>query len=147
LRAILQRVKGACIKVDHEVVGSIKEGWYVLLGVHQEDSAADADWLAKKILTLRCFDENGNTVSATDANKEILVASQFTLFASTKKGSRPFYGDAARPDQAEEMLELFMENLRASGLRVESGVFGAYMQADLQTSGPITLALDSKVRC
>ena len=149
MRVVLQRVTQASVKVDGEVIGAIGNGFLILLGVSDEDNETVADKMADKICKLRIFaDENGKTnLSLTDVGGELLVVSQFTLHASTRKGNRPSFIRAARPEQAVPLYELFKREL-ASLLegRVESGEFGADMQVSLVNDGPVTIFMDSRNR-
>ncbi len=146
MRAVLQRVSSASVEVESEVVASIGKGLLVLLGVAREDSERDADWLAHKIAGLRIFeDEAGKmNLSVQDAGSAVLVVSQFTLLAECRRGRRPSFTEAAPPEQAERLYEVFVARLRQSGLRVETGVFQAKMQVHLANDGPVTLVIDTK---
>jgi len=149
MRAILQRVSQASVTVGGEVTGSINDGLLILLGVGHEDTPEDTEWLIKKIIGMRIFSdtEGKMNISVKDINGSFLVVSQFTLQASTKKGNRPSYIHAARPEVAEPMYEDFCSRLAAvSGLAVEKGIFGADMQVSLINNGPVTIILDSKVK-
>lgn len=149
MRAILQRVRHAEVKVEGEICGKISKGLLILLGVESEDLEEDIDWLIRKILNMRIFsDEEGKmNLSIQDIEGQILVVSQFTLHASTKKGNRPSFIKAAKPDFAVPMYERFITNIQIeSGLKVESGVFGADMKVSLLNDGPVTIWLDSKQR-
>jgi len=149
MRVVLQRVKSASVKVEGEVVGSIGSGVLILLGIEQADEQTDIDWLCGKISRLRIFDDaDGNmNLSLLEVGGNALVVSQFTLHASTKKGNRPSYIKAARPEQAEPMYERFMEDLSiAIEKPVEGGVFGAMMDVELVNDGPVTIIVDSKNR-
>ena len=146
MKALLQRVTAASVSVGDEVVGRIGKGMVVFVGVASGDTDADAQYLAKKAVNLRIFaDEVGKfNLSALDVNGELLVVSQFTLLADTKKGRRPSFVEAAPPDQAEKLFEKFVGEVQASGLRVETGRFQQYMQVDIHNDGPVTILLDSK---
>ena len=145
--AVLQRVRGAAVSVDNKVVGECGEGLYILLGVSREDSERDAEALAEKIVNLRIFtDENGKmNLSLLDINGEMLVVSNFTLLASYRKGKRPDYMGAAAPDEAKRLYDMFCEACEKRLKRVERGVFGAHMISSLETDGPVTIVMDSKV--
>ncbi|MCC6156566.1 MAG: D-tyrosyl-tRNA(Tyr) deacylase [Deltaproteobacteria bacterium] len=145
MRAVLQRVKSARVSVDGEVTGEIGAGLLVFLGVAQTDTDADLDYLQKKIPELRIFedDEGKMNRSVVEAGGALLVVSQFTLYGDARKGRRPGFTDAARPDLAIPMYERFVEGCRALGLRVETGRFGAMMDVELVNGGPVTLLLDS----
>ena len=146
MKALLQRVTGASVSVGGEEVGRIGRGLVVFLGVAGGDAEKDAQYLAQKIANLRIFadDEGKFNLSALDINGELLLVSQFTLIADTRKGRRPSFVEAAPPAQAEELFDYFVTQTRATGLRVETGRFQAYMQVEIQNDGPVTIMLDSK---
>lgn len=147
MRVLLQRVSEASVKIEERVVGQIESGLLLLVGIEEEDSKNDADWLIKKIIGMRIFsDEEGRmNRSIQDIAGQFLVVSQFTLHASTKKGNRPSFIKAARPEQAIPFYEYFKEELRKqSNLIVETGQFGADMKVSLTNDGPVTIWLDSK---
>ncbi len=146
MKALLQRVSAASVSVGGEVVGRIGRGVVVLVGVAQGDSEKDARYLAQRTVNLRIFpDEAGKfNLSAMDIGGELLVVSQFTLLADTRKGRRPSFTDAAPPPQAEELFALFVGEARASGLRVETGRFQQHMQLEIHNDGPVTIMLDSR---
>ena len=148
MRAVIQRVSRGSVTVENEVVGQIEQGLVILLGVRHEDSEDDADYLAAKIPHLRIFeDENDKmNLSLFDVGGSILAISQFTLFANTRKGRRPSYIEAARPEQAEPLYEYFMGKLREQDIRVEKGIFGAMMTVDIVNEGPVTIIMDSQDR-
>ena len=143
---LLQRVNGASVSIVGEVVGRIGRGLVILVGVASGDTEKDAQYLAQKSVSLRIFpDEAGRfNLSALDIKGELLAVSQFTLLADTKKGRRPSFIEAAPPDQAEELFERFVEESRASGLKVETGRFQQYMQVEIHNDGPVTILLDSR---
>ncbi len=145
MRAILQRVTHGKVTVENEVTGEIGNGFVVLLGVGANDSAAEVELLASKIANLRVFaDGEGKfNLSALDVKAEMLVVSQFTLFADCRKGRRPSFTDAARPELAVPLYELFVERLRAMGFIVATGVFQADMLVEIHNSGPVTIWLDT----
>ncbi len=145
MRAVLQRVKRAKVSVDGVVTGEIGAGLLVFLGVAQTDTDADLDYMQKKIPELRIFedDEGKMNRSVVEAGGALLVVSQFTLYGDARKGRRPGFTDAARPDLAIPMYERFVAGCRAMGLRVETGRFGAMMDVELVNDGPVTLLLDS----
>ena len=145
--AVLQRVNKAAVSVDGSVVGECGKGLYVLLGVSKEDTEKDAEVLAEKVINLRIFtDENGKmNYSLLNIDGEMLVVSNFTLLASYRKGKRPDYMAAASPYEADRLYKYFTELCKKSVKRVETGVFGAHMITDMQTDGPVTIAMDSKV--
>ena len=146
MRLVLQRVKKASVFVDNKVVGKIGLGLLVLLGVEQNDDKEDLLWLMKKLLGVRVFsDDNGKmNLSLKQVNGSVLVVSQFTLHASTKKGNRPSYMNAAEPKKANEFYEEFILQIKNEGVQVQTGVFGANMQVELINDGPVTIVLDSK---
>jgi D-tyrosyl-tRNA(Tyr) deacylase len=146
MRAVVQRVSRASVKVNHEFTGKISEGLLVLLGVAQEDAESDADYLATKITGLRVFeDEDGKmNRSVADIGGAILAVSQFTLFGDVRKGKRPSFDAAARPERARELYEHFVTQIRTLGLRCETGRFQEIMEVELVNQGPVTILLDSK---
>ena len=145
MRAVLTRVKSASVTIDGQVQGGIGKGFLVLLGVHQEDGEAEAMKIADKICGLRVFeDENGKmNVNPKDAGAELLIISQFTLFADCKS-RRPGFSKAARPDTAIPLYELVIEKCREQGFHVETGSFGAEMLVESINDGPVTIILDTK---
>ncbi len=146
MKALLQRVTGASVSVADGVVGSIGRGLVVFVGVANWDTEKDAQYLAQKTVNLRIFsDEVGKfNLSALDIKGELLVVSQFTLLAATKKGRRPSFIEAAPPVQAEKLFDQFVEQTRATGLKVETGRFQQYMQVEIHNDGPVTILLDSR---
>lgn len=147
MRLVLQRVTEATVKVNGQITGSIDKGLLVLLGVTHEDTLEDIDWLVKKLKGLRIFqDEEGKmNKDLLQVQGEILVVSQFTLYASTKKGNRPSYAQAATPAFAKELYQLFVDRLsQALDQEVPTGVFGADMKVSLVNDGPVTISMDSK---
>ncbi len=146
MKALLQRVTGASVSVGGEVVGSIGHGLVVFVGVAAGDTEQDVQYLAQKTVDLRIFaDETGKfNLSALDVRGELLLVSQFTLLASTRKGRRPGFTDAAPPAEAEELFQQFVEQTRATGLKVETGRFQQYMQVEIHNDGPVTILLDSR---
>lgn len=149
MRVVIQRVKRASVTLENEVVGRIGEGVLILLGIESADRHEDIDWLCGKIARMRIFnDTNGvMNMSLEESGGEALVVSQFTLHASTKKGNRPSYIKAARPEQAEPMYEQFKTKLsEILDKQVQSGVFGAMMDVELINDGPVTILIDSKNR-
>lgn len=145
MRAVVQRVKEAQVTVDGELVGKIDRGLVILLGVGREDSSKEAERLAEKIANLRIFpDAEGKfNLSLLDAGGEVLVVSQFTLYADTKKGRRPSFVDAAPPEVAEPLVAHFAAALADKGIKVERGRFGALMDVALVNHGPVTIILDT----
>ena len=145
--SVVQRVAQATVSVDGEVYGSIKKGLIVYLGVKKADTASDASYIAKKIANLRIFvDENGKmNRSVLDISGGVLLISQFTLCANTKKGNRPSFNDAMNPDEAVRLYEQVKIELESYDLPVETGVFGAHMMIDYINDGPVTILLDSNM--
>ena len=148
MKAVIQRVSEANVKVDGEIVGEISHGLLLLIGIDEEDEKADADWLVQKILNLRIFgDEDGKlNLSVLDITGEILCISQFTLIADYKKGNRPSFIKAAKPDRAIPLFEYFKTQIAQSNLKIESGIFGADMKVSLLNDGPVTIVMDSKTK-
>ena len=145
MRVILQRVHQASVTVDNEVVGSIDQGLLVFLGCGEGDTKEELDSIVEKSVNLRIFsDEDGRmNLSLLDLDAEMLVVSQFTLYANTKKGRRPSFGDAMKPGPAEVLYENFVDTVRSRGVSVETGVFGAMMDVELINDGPVTIILDT----
>ena len=149
MRAVIQRVREASVTIDGKLFSAIGPGLMILLGVGHEDGAEDIDYLVKKIAALRIFDDEAGVMnrSVVEVGQDILAVSQFTLMASTKKGNRPSYVKAARPETAIPLYEQFKADLAAlTGRPVASGVFGADMQVALVNDGPVTICMDSKNR-
>ncbi|MDB6094101.1 MAG: D-tyrosyl-tRNA(Tyr) deacylase [Verrucomicrobia bacterium] len=161
MRAVIQRVSSASVSVDREVIGQIGAGLLVLLAVHSDDTEGDARWLADKVVALRIFEDAEGRMNRSVADETttdaalssappgatILVVSQFTLLASTRKGNRPSFNDAAKPDVAIPLYEFFVRHVAAALLRpVATGRFGAMMAVSLVNNGPVTLVIDSKLR-
>jgi D-aminoacyl-tRNA deacylase len=146
MRALLQRVSRASVTVDERVVGKIGQGLLILLGVGQDDSEVQVKTLVDKIVYLRIFgdDEGKMNRSLLDIGGEVLVVSQFTLYADTRRGRRPGFTNAAPPSIAEPLVERFKEAIAAYGLTVADGIFGAFMEVELVNSGPVTIWLDSE---
>jgi D-aminoacyl-tRNA deacylase len=146
MRAVIQRVSRCHVLVDSKTVGEIGPGLLVLLGVGKADSEAAADYLAEKVLGLRIFedDQEKMNLSVQDKRGEVLVVSQFTLYGDVRRGKRPSFDAAARPDEAKRLYEYFVGRIRAAGLRCESGVFHAMMDVELVNQGPVTILLDSE---
>ena len=148
MRALIQRVTDASVKIEGQSVGSIGAGLLVLLGIANGDTQDDAQYLVAKVANLRIFADQQNrfNCSALDSKAELLIVSQFTLYADTRKGRRPDFNQAASPDEAQRLYEHSVELFRQTGLKVETGQFQAYMQVNLQNDGPVTLMLDSADR-
>ena len=148
MRVVIQRVKHARVTVDHEVVGEIQQGFVLLVGITHDDTEEDAEYCAKKIPNLRVFeDEAGKmNLSLCDVGGGILSISQFTLYGDMRKGRRPNFMAAAKPEQANRLYEYFNQLLREQNIVVETGIFGAMMDVELVNAGPVTLILYSKNR-
>ena len=147
MRVVIQRVKSASVTIERQVVGKISDGMLILLGIEDSDTVEDVQWLCAKIAKLRIFDDADGVMnnSVMDINGEILVVSQFTLFASTKKGNRPSYIRASKPDVAIPMYERFITLLESEiGKKIETGQFGAMMDVELINNGPVTIIIDTK---
>ena len=146
MRAVVQRVSRASVKVYGDIVGEIGDGLLVLLGVAHDDSETDADYLAEKIVGLRIFDDGDGkmNLSAIDTHGAILAVSQFTLMGDVRRGKRPSFDAAARPEQAKKLYEYFVERVRRAGVRCEAGTFQATIKVELANEGPETILLDSK---
>lgn len=144
MKAVLQRVKNASVTVDGKITGQIGEGFLVLLGVGPEDTEKNADELVQKICKLRIFtDENDKmNLSIKDIDGQILVVSQFTLYADCQRGNRPSFVKAASPDKAEELYEYFKQQCKKEVKNVQSGIFGAHMEVKLLNNGPVTIILE-----
>lgn len=144
MRAVIQRVTEANVSVDQKVVGKIERGLVVLVGIAEDDTHAEADWLAEKLARLRIFpDETGKmNLSLLDVNGALLVISQFTLFGDCQKGRRPSFTAAAPPEIADALYHYFLNTCRALGIQTEAGIFGALMQVHLINDGPVTLILE-----
>lgn len=147
--AIVQRVKEASVKVDNELISSISKGYLILLGCAKGDDVKDVEYISKKIVGLRIFeDENDKmNLSIKDVGGSILLVSQFTLLASTRKGNRPSFTDAELPERADELYKMVAKHLDDNGLEVGLGQFGAHMEVGLINDGPVTIKLDSKDTC
>jgi len=143
---LVQRVGRCSVSVEGREVSSIGRGLLILLGVHREDTDRDLDVLARKCIGLRIFpdDEGKMNRSVTDCGGEILVVSQFTLFGDVRRGLRPYFGEAALPEKANDYYERFMRMLSGSGITVKGGVFGAHMLVDLLNDGPVTVSIDTR---
>jgi D-tyrosyl-tRNA(Tyr) deacylase len=148
MKVVIQRVSEASVKVNNEITGEISQGLLLLIGIEENDEKEDAEWLSKKILDLRIFsDEEGKmNRSVKDINGEILCVSQFTLIADYKKGNRPSFIKAAKPENAVPLFEYFKGLIKSSGLKTESGIFGADMKVSLLNDGPVTIVMDSKTK-
>ncbi|SEA39709.1 D-tyrosyl-tRNA(Tyr) deacylase [Pseudobutyrivibrio sp. ACV-2] len=145
MRFVIQRVNEASVAVEGQVIGQIKKGFLVLIGVSGDDTKEIADKMVKKLLGLRIFDDENDKInlSLTDVGGELLLISQFTLYANCKKGYRPSFIEAGAPDMANEMYEYIIEKCKSEGYHVETGSFGADMKVSLLNDGPFTIVLDS----
>jgi D-aminoacyl-tRNA deacylase len=144
MRVVLQRVSQAAVRIDGRVAGSIGRGFCVLVGFSHRDTSAQVDWMAEKIAGLRLFSDNQGKMNLDleEVGGSVLVVSQFTLYGDVVKGRRPSFVDAARPELAVPLYQLFVEALRRRGLTVATGEFGADMQVEIHNAGPVTLILD-----
>ncbi|MFO0935326.1 MAG: D-aminoacyl-tRNA deacylase [Gemmataceae bacterium] len=148
MRVILQRAAGARVKISGETVGEIQRGWLALVGVAVCDGPSEAEWLAEKVANLRAFEDDDGKMnrSVLDINGSVLVVSNFTLYADCQKGRRPSFIAAARPEEAEPLVNAFGMGLRSLGIPVAEGRFGADMQVELINDGPVTLIIDSPAK-
>lgn len=149
MRAVIQRVSEASVVIDAKVVADIGTGLLILLGIEDADSQDDIEWLSRKITNLRIFNDQDGVMnlSLRDVNGEIIVVSQFTLHASTKKGNRPSYIKAAKPEVAIPLYEQFVDHISSeAGVKAQTGEFGAHMKVSLLNDGPVTIIIDSKKR-
>jgi len=147
MKVVIQRVKSASVEVDEVTISSIQKGLLILLGITHTDDEEDVNWLTNKVANLRIFNDDDGVMnkSLLDVGGEVIVVSQFTLHASTKKGNRPSYMDAAKPDVAIPLYKSFAEKLsKAMGQKVQTGEFGADMKVELINDGPVTILMDSK---
>ena len=147
MRALIQRVCSATVRVEEQVVGQIDRGLLILLGISDTDGLSDMEYVAEKCVNLRIFEDNQGKMnrSLLDTDGQVLVVSQFTLHADTRKGRRPSFNRAAPPDIAKSIYEQFVQRLRTFGIHTETGVFGAYMQVEIHNTGPVTLMIDSEI--
>jgi len=146
VRALVQRVSRGCVRVEGAVVGEIDRGLVVLVGVHGDDDETDAAYVAEKVANLRVFpdDEGKMNRSVLDEAASVLLVSQFTLYADTRKGRRPSFVEAARPEQADPLVDRVCERLADLGVKTQSGVFGAHMEVELTNDGPVTILIDTQ---
>ena len=146
MRFIIQRVKKSSVTVDNKIVGKINKGFLVLIGITHTDTTEIADKMIKKMVNLRVFsDENDKmNLALKDVEGELLLISQFTLYADCKKGNRPSFVDAAKPEYANELYEYVIEKCKESGYEVQTGIFGADMKVEILNDGPVTIVLDSE---
>ena len=146
MRLVIQRVKEAKVEVNNEIVGKIKKGYLVLLGVTHDDTTKQVDYLVKKLCNLRVFSDKNDKMNLNikDVNGEILIVSQFTLCADCTGGNRPSFINAAKPDYAKDMYEYFCDKCKENGIHIEKGLFGANMQVSLINDGPVTIILEKE---
>ena len=146
MKALVQRVSRASVSVSEKIVGEIGRGLVVFLGVAQGDSKEDASYLANKVVNLRIFADEASkfALSALETGGDLLVVSQFTLLADSRKGRRPSFTEAAPPELAKELYEFFVEQVRSTGLKVETGLFQEHMLVKIHNDGPVTISLESK---
>ena len=144
MKLVIQRVKNAKVDVENETIAKIEKGFLILVGVTHEDTLKNADYLAKKVCNLRVFeDENDKmNLSIKDINGELLIVSQFTLYADTTGGNRPSFTNAAKPDVAQEVYEYFCKKCKDYDVKVEKGIFGAHMEVSLLNDGPVTIIME-----
>lgn len=144
MRVLIQRVKHAQVEVDQNIVGSIKQGLLLFLGIHQDDSEDQLDWLVKKVIELRIFEDDFGkmNLSLNDVQGEILLVSQFTLYANCERGRRPDFIQSANPQKAKYLYELFEKKLKEKNIKTETGIFGADMKVSLLNDGPVTILLE-----
>ena len=145
MKLVVQRVKKASVTIENKLFSSIDSGYLVLFGAEKDDTKQNADWLANKISNLRCFsDENGKmNLSIKDIKGEMLIVSQFTLYADVKKGTRPGFDNAMKPEEANEMYEYFINKVKEQNIPVKTGVFAAHMEVGLINDGPVTFIISS----
>lgn len=145
MRVVIQRVKEAEVKVENKVIGKIQKGFLVLLGITENDNEKEVEYLVKKVTNLRVFeDENDKmNLSIKEVKGDLLIVSQFTLYADCKKGNRPSFIKAARPNIAKPLYELFMQKCKEENLKVEHGEFGAHMEVSLINDGPVTIEINT----
>jgi len=148
LRALSQRVSSAAVKVDGQVIGSIQQGLVVFLGIARTDTLSDATYIVNKVVNMRLFDNSAGMfdLSALDIRSELLIVSQFTLYAQTRKGRRPSFVDAMPPGQASVLYKQTVELFQESGLVIETGIFKSHMEVSLTNDGPVTVMVDSMDR-
>lgn len=144
MRLLIQRVNSASVTVENKIIGKINKGFLVLLGVTHDDTKEDADYLVKKLCNLRVFKDEKHkmNLSIKDISGELLIVSQFTLYADTSSGNRPSFINAAKPDKANELYEYFIERCKENNIKTETGIFGADMNVNLINDGPVTILLE-----
>ncbi len=148
MRLVIQRVSHASVTIDNKVNGKIGKGFLVLIGISPSDTKEDADFLVRKLVNLRVFEDENEKMNLAlkDVNGELLLISQFTLYANTNEGNRPSFIEAAKPDIAIPLYEYFVEECRKKVPHVDTGIFGADMKVELLNDGPVTIMMDSKIR-
>lgn len=146
MRAVVQRVKKSHVETNNKIVGEIGKGLMVLLGISEDDKIEDVEYMVEKIINLRIFEDSENklNLSLLDVGGEILVVSQFTLYGDCRKGRRPSFVRAARPEKAQELYDLFISKLKEKNIKTESGIFQADMTVHIENDGPVTLIIDSE---
>ena len=147
MKTVIQRVTQSSVSINHDIVASINNGLLILIGIQPDDSTLDVDYLVDKIIKLRIFEDQNNVMNLNviDVNGQIMVVSQFTLLANTKKGNRPSYINAAKPEISKPLYLEFIQKIKTkSNLEVKTGVFGADMKINLTNDGPVTILIDSK---
>lgn len=144
MRLLIQRVNNASVTVESKIIGKINKGFLVLLGITHNDTKEEADYLVKKLCNLRVFEDKNDkmNLSIKDIEGELLIVSQFTLYADTSSGNRPSFINAAKPDKANELYEYFIEKCKENNIKTETGIFGANMQVELLNDGPVTILLE-----
>ena len=144
MKAVIQRVSSASVKVNNEIVGQISKGFVVLLGITHSDTEDEAKFVAGKVVNLRVFEDNEGKInlSLKDVKGEVLIISQFTLYGDAKKGNRPSFTEAARPEAAIPLYEYFIKEVKKSGIPVATGIFGAKMEVEIHNSGPVTTVVE-----
>lgn len=146
MRAVVQKVSSSKVTVEGQVIGQINQGLMVLLGVTHDDTSKDVDYMVDKVTNLRIFEDEGGkmNLSLKDIDGEVLVVSQFTLYGDARRGRRPSFSNAARPEVANPLYEEFVEKIKKQGINVGTGKFGAHMMVDLTNDGPVTILLESR---
>ncbi|MDN5303957.1 MAG: D-aminoacyl-tRNA deacylase [Fusobacteriaceae bacterium] len=144
MKVVLQKVKTANVKVNNEVVGEISKGILVFLGINNNDTEKEADWLINKIIKLRIFEDENNKMnkSLIDINGEILIISQFTLYGDCRKGLRPSFTEAAPPEKAKKLYNYFVNKMKETGIKIETGIFQEHMDVSLINDGPVTMIIE-----
>ena len=144
MKAVIQRVSSASVKVNNEIAGQISKGFVVLLGITHSDTEDEAKFVAGKVVNLRVFEDNEGKInlSLKDVKGEVLIISQFTLYGDAKKGNRPSFTEAARPEAAIPLYEYFIKEVKKSGIPVATGIFGAKMEVEIHNSGPVTIIVE-----